>query len=365
MTTRRVVGCMTGTSLDALDAALVEIQGAGFGMRARFLRALSRPLGPLATPLRRLASQEPLRAGEIAEAALALAHLHAHAIRDLLAGDPCDLVGVHGQTVYHRPPTSWQLLQPAPIARAIAAPVVFDLRQADLAAGGQGAPITPIADFILYRSLAPHPAVANLGGFCNVTSWTPGDPASIRGQDVCACNQLLDAIARERLGLPFDDAGAHAARGTIRPDARADLDAVLAEQARAGRSLGTGDEALAWLARHPHASGQDLAATAVDALARCISASVPSADPLVLAGGGLRNRALKHAIAHTHPARVIASDEAGIPAPYREAAAFAVLAALCHDRVPITIPAVTRTPAPAPIAGAWINPPQGPHPRTP
>jgi anhydro-N-acetylmuramic acid kinase len=167
--TRRVVGCMTGTSLDGIDLALVEVTGTGLGMSARFARGLSAPLGPAADSLRALAAQEPMTAGQVARLSLQFAAAHAQALTDLLGGERSDLVCIHGQTVFHAPPASWQLLNPFPIARAASAPVVYDLRQADLAAGGQGAPITPIADFVLFRHAQESRAVVNLGGFCNVT----------------------------------------------------------------------------------------------------------------------------------------------------------------------------------------------------
>src|SRR5690349_11659226 len=138
---RRVVGCMTGTSIDALDASLVEIDGHGLAMRAKPVRNLTRDLGDLAPRLRALAEQQPMTAGQIAAIARDFALLHASAILELLAGEKADLICVHGQTVFHQPPLSWQLMQPAPIAQAVGCPVVYDLRQADLAAGGQGAPI--------------------------------------------------------------------------------------------------------------------------------------------------------------------------------------------------------------------------------
>lgn len=362
---RSVVGCMTGTSLDGLDVALVEIDGRGLDMTPRFVRGLSRPLGSVGPVLRRLAEQTPMPAGEIARAALELGELHAGAVGELLAGAPCDLVCVHGQTVFHSPPVSWQLINVFPIARALRTPVVFDLRQADLACGGQGAPITPIADAIWLRGVRVPWAVINLGGFCNVTRGGGGGTAfsllrDIRAADVCACNQLLDSVAREALGCPFDDQGSHALRGTVNGAALADLSGLLAAQHRAGRSLGTGDEAGEWVRRYRGAvSGPDLAATACEGVAARIVESVPGAAELYLAGGGERNVALVGAVsriaADTLGATVRSLAAVGLPGAFREAAHFAVLGALCQDRVPITLPAVTGVQA-APVCGAWVLP---------
>ncbi|MFN0131361.1 MAG: anhydro-N-acetylmuramic acid kinase [Phycisphaerales bacterium] len=361
-------GCMTGTSLDAIDAAIVEINGHGLSMSARLIEGRSAPLGDLAAPLRRLAEQQPMTAGEIADLSHRFALAHAALLRDLLGsssggGRTPDLVALHGQTVYHKPPLSWQLMNPAPVAALVRAPVVHDLRAADLAAGGQGAPITPIADWVFFGGTSAPLAIVNLGGFCNVTllpaASTPrdhsGELESIRGMDVCPCNHILDAVARATLGAPFDADGARAANGTPHDEALEDLEGVLASRARAHKSMGTGDEALDWVSRwRAHVPGPDLAATACEAIGSAIASATANRRAL-LAGGGARNRALAAAIASaaTGPVELVNPAEL---AQYREAAAMAVLGALCRDRVPITLPAVTGVRGPAPVSGSWVEP---------
>ena len=358
MRTRLSVGVMTGTSIDALDAALVGVTGEGLACRAVVESCLSRPLGDLAPRLRALAEQRPTTAGEIAALARDFALLHADACKELLAGRTPDLVCVHGQTIFHQPPVSWQLFQPAPLAHALRCPVVCDLRQADLAAGGQGAPITPIADWILFRRDEPT-AVVNLGGFCNVTLLPPavGTPDQIRARDVCACNQLLDALSRALLRAPYDDGGKAAAAGSPHEDALEDLIGVLKVQSAGRRSLGTGDEAADWLSRwRAHVAPNDLAATACEALAEVIAESIAGSDSALIAGGGVKNAALVARLRSAGPPAQT-TDAAGVPAAYREAAAFAILGCLAQDRVPITLPQVTRCHTslntPAPIAGLW------------
>lgn len=364
--TRLVAGCMTGTSIDSIDVALVEVRGRGLTMSARFVRGRTRSLGDLAIGLRRLADQHSATAGEIARLSREFALLHVEALRELLGTDAADLIVVHGQTVFHAPPVSWQMINPAPIARALRAPVVFDLRAADLAAGGQGAPITPLADWVLFRRAGATPAcmaIVNLGGFCNITLLPPvqgtegGEIREIEGFDVCACNQLLDGIARELFGVPFDEGGRHALRGAVHPEALEDLVRVLRAQSRARRSLGTGDEGAAWISRwRARAAPDDLAATACEALGSVIAERVRPASLVLLAGGGARNAALAGAITSNASCRVEPLDARGVPIEHREAACMAVLGALCQDRVPITLPRVTGVPAPAPVAGAWVYP---------
>lgn len=365
---RVVVGVMTGTSLDGIDTVVARIEGVGLAMRARVLLHRRDELGPVADGLRRAARQEPLSAGDLACLALQLGERLAEAIdvaRNEAGEGVPDLVAVHGQTIVHKPPVSWQLVNPAPIATRLQCPVVFDLRQADLAAGGQGAPITPLADWVLFRQDGTRRAVVNLGGFCNASIVTP-DLDDVLGFDVCACNQVLDAVARAALGTSYDKDGRAARSGRSDRDAAEALRVTLDGQRSARRSLGTGDEAMAWVDEHQRRlDGADLAATAVAAVGGCINAAVGEHDvqSIVLAGGGARNLALVEAVrgktqgqraAHVTHATVL-SDAFGVPVEAREALAMAVLGAMCADGVPITLPQVTGCPAPAPVAGTWCS----------
>lgn len=366
---------MTGTSLDALDVALVAIDGTGWSLRAEWIAGASRPLGPLAAPLRSLASQAPLSVGTIARLVHDFSWLHARTIRDFVAQRAIDLVAAHGQTVFHAPPVSWQLLNPTPIAHALQVPVVCDLRAADLAAGGQGAPITPVADYLLFADEREPRAVVNLGGFCNITclparrrrdGGSADDLAAIRALDVCACNHLLDGLARRLLGQPHDENGCRAGTGQVIPTLRDELLEWLRTQAASNRSLGTGDELDACVRRAASAGpAADVLRSACEALATVIVETVRSAaareqlappERYLLAGGGTRNRVLVAALtAHARgPAEL--TEAHGVPAAYREAAAMAVLGALCQDGVPITLPAVTGVESPAPLAGVWAFP---------
>jgi anhydro-N-acetylmuramic acid kinase len=361
---RLVAGCMTGTSLDALDVALVEVTGRGLDLRAKVRGGVTRPLGSLARHLRRLAEQEPLTAGEIAARAREFALRHLAALRHAAGRKRLDFVAVHGQTVFHAPPLSWQLLNPAPLAEGLGVPVVYDLRAADLARGGQGAPITPLSDYVFFRAPDHARLIVNLGGFCNVT-WLPPVPrgadhaAALRrigGGDVCACNQLLDALARVLLKAPYDRGGCHAARGRVREAPFRDLRRLLDAQARGGRSLGTGDELRGWLVKYRNrCAAEDLARCTCAAIAETIVARAKRAGELILAGGGVHNATLREELSRRAGVPVRLSDACGVPAAYREAAGMAVLGALCQDRVPITLPQVTGVRR-APVAGHWVYP---------
>jgi len=359
MAERTVVGCMTGTSIDALDAAVVRLRGSGLSMSARVVQTASWPLGDLAGDLRAAAEQRPASAGWFASLAHRFGAFHAERLGPWLEGlglHP-DFACVHGQTVFHAPPASWQLIDPAPVARRLACPVVFDLRSADLAAGGQGAPITPLADWVLFREAGTTRAVVNLGGFCNITLLPAGaGPEGVRGFDACACNQVLDACARTGLGKPFDEDGRAARSGTVHPEGAAELMAALTRQRSEGRSLGTGDEAGAWAERwSARLNGPDLCATACEGVGRAVADACAGAEELVLAGGGERNRALVGAIERSAGLPIRTTDDLGVPASHREAAAMAVLGALCVDGVAITLPQVTGCAGPAPLSGSWCG----------
>lgn len=351
---------MTGTSLDGLDVCALEAAGRGLAASFAVKAFLSKPLGPVGDQLRSLASGQAMTAGEISRLGLAFGELHAVAIAECAeqAGRP-DLVAVHGQTVFHAPPASWQFINPWPIARRLGCPIVSDLRGADLSAGGQGAPITPLADWLLFRSAIEDRAVINLGGFCNVTLLPRASGIdAVRGLDVCACNHVLDAAARAALGLDFDPSGENAAKGIPHATARDSLVGVLTGQSKGGRSLGTGDESTAWVARwSTELSSAQLLATAVDAVAQAIASSVRGSGRLIVAGGGAMNLTLVSAIARHADADAARSDQYGIAVTHREAAEMGVLGLLAMDGEPITLPQVTGRGGAAPIAGSWINRP--------
>lgn len=359
---RLVFGFMTGTSLDGLDAAAVRVSGDSLGLRMDEIRATASLDIParLGRSLRAIASGEPVPSRDIARAAHELGDLHAAGARELIAlAGPPDLACAHGQTVLHAPPDSWQLLNPWPLARETNCPVVYDLRGADLAAGGQGAPVTPIADWVLFREERETRVVVNLGGFCNVTVIPAGAaPADLRGMDVCACNHLLNGAARLALDRPFDRDGEHALRGTPDAEVVESLARLLAAQRAEGRSLGSGDELASALASNRSLAPDDLLASVVGAISNTIASAISAHKPdrVLLAGGSARNRAMAGALAAQFPMiPVEPTDALHVPATHREAACFAVLGALCADRTPITIPAITGCDSPAPISGSWIT----------
>ncbi|MEL7473983.1 MAG: anhydro-N-acetylmuramic acid kinase [Planctomycetota bacterium] len=362
-TTRTAIGCMTGTSLDGLDVAAMRVDIANdittASPRIEYLAGRSTSLGHVAKSLRSLASGQRLNAAEITEAAHGLAQVHADAIAPLASTHPPDLIALHGQTVFHAPPHSWQLMNPWPVAQQFACPVITDLRGADLAAGGQGAPITPLADWAFFRSPTESRCVVNLGGFCNLSHLAASaPPEAVTARDVCACNQLLDAIAHESMRTPFDRDGAVAESGVPNTTIVQQLEAALAGQHAAHRSLGSGDELqslAAALARRTEAP--ELAASGCVAIARVIATAIESrTDRVLLAGGGIHNRRLLAELTAAIAAPCESTDGFGVPATYREAAAIALLGSLARDGIPITLQQVTGRGQRVARPGVWVEP---------
>ncbi len=379
---RHIIGCMTGTSLDGLDAALVRITGEGLAMRAEFIAMVSRPLGDLADTLRSFASGHAHPPLDFLRAARKLGELHATACAELATGQPVDLVVAHGQTIWHAPRDphghlSWQLFDPWPIVRQLRAPVCYDLRQADLIAGGEGAPITPIADWVMYRSDREHRAIVNLGGIVNITRLPPNAlPEDIGGGDICAGNIVIDGlVARLFPGNRFDEDGRLSSAGRFRGEIAEILGKEFHSFLGQG-SLGRETFDAAMIDRlvsrlSPRFTPQDILVSAIDEIANHVAdlaviQRVGSFDEperpepcatVILAGGGVRNPTyvdrIRLACQGRH--RVTTSDALGIPIEAREAMAFAVLGALSQDGVPITLPGVTGSTTPG-RAGAWIHP---------
>ncbi|RPH58679.1 MAG: hypothetical protein EHM83_17020, partial [Burkholderiales bacterium] len=212
---RRFIGLMSGTSLDAVDGALIEIDARAAGLRtASFVsQALDETLR---SELEALQATSPDELARAAIAANRLADAYAAVAAELLAGAGCppsaiSAIGAHGQTVRHRPELDYtiQLLNPARLAEACGIPVVCDLRAADIAAGGQGAPLAPAFHAWVFRDAVERRAVVNLGGIANVTLLPPAiaTAEAVLGFDTGPANTLLDVWCRRHTGAAFDRDG--------------------------------------------------------------------------------------------------------------------------------------------------------------
>jgi len=334
------VGLMSGTSLDGVDAALVEIVPRGAGYRVDLLQFETVPFD---TDLRRaLSAALAPNEGSIAVAAAlhrALGETFGRAALSVAGRAQPRYVASHGQTVWHdgRRSVTLQLGDAFAIREIVRATVCYDFRSADCAAGGQGAPLVPYADVLLFGDCAEDRVALNLGGIANVTLMPAGAaPQSITGFDTGPANMLLDALVRERTGgaQAYDRDGAMAASGAVDTSL---LEALLADDYFAQtppKTTGRERFGAHFLARHSERIGrlrtEDALATLVELTAATVAEAVAAAGltaaHVIVAGGGARNAALMRRIAERLPdARLETSDAMGIAADAKEAVAFALL----------------------------------------
>lgn len=362
------LGLMSGTSLDGVDIALIDTDGHAvqrFGpVAARPFNAEERSLLRGALTDAQALTDRHARPGRLAEAEAMITDAYADAIRDLLARQESGraaVVGVHGQTVLHRPQDQLtvQLIDANALARRCGLPVVHDLRGADVAAGGQGAPLVPVFHQALARAarLEPPVAVVNIGGVANVT-WIGGGDA-LMAFDTGPGNALLDDWVYRHTGEPMDRDGALAASGGVIAEALATLEAGLSNylakeppKSLDRLDLSAGD-ALDGL------SVEDGAATLTAFTARCIAQSLfyfpEPPKSWIVGGGGARNPALMRALSEALPGDVTTADSFGWRSDFIEAQAFAFLAVRSLQGLPITFPGTTGVPRPL-TGGSLIQP---------
>ncbi len=370
MTVIRAIGLMSGTSFDGVDAAMVDTDGERIaGLGATHYRPYSEDeRAVLRQALTEAASLSDRRSrpGILAEAEALITRTHAEAAEALLAkggvaaGDVA-VVGFHGQTVIHRPERrlTVQIGDAAALARRLGIAVVHDFRAADVAAGGQGAPLVPVFHRAMAATLdRPHPmAVLNIGGVANLT-FVDGGPDPI-AFDTGPGNALIDDFMRARTGARYDDNGDVAAAG--KPD-QAFIGRVLQQRffaQKPPKSLDRNAFAFANIGL-PEFSVPDGAATLAALTVAAVVRAVPHlpTPPVawIVSGGGARNRTLMRMLAEClAPASVETADDAGWSADALEAQAFAYLAVRSLRGLPITFPSTTGAPRPL-VGGVLVSP---------
>jgi anhydro-N-acetylmuramic acid kinase len=344
----RIIGLMSGTSLDGVDVALLETDG-------EFLitpgPALTHPFPPalradLRTLLDRAADLPPDDPFLLAtEKSLTVHHLET--IR--IINEQADLIGFHGQTILHRPDQrrTWQIGDANLLARETRTPVAYDFRAADVAAGGQGAPFVPAYHAALAANLEKPLVILNIGGVANITYIAPD--GTLLACDTGPGNALLDDFCQRHLGVPMDRDGALAAAGTPHEPT---LSALLAHPyfARpAPKSLDRQDfaQALSTLEALPL---PDAAATLV-AFTTCAALATPlptAPKRLLVTGGGRHNPAIMAALAAAAPCPISPVEAEGWSGDALEAQCFAYLAARVLRGLPLSYPGTTGVPRPMP-----------------
>lgn len=343
------VGLMSGTSLDAVDGALVDFREA----RPRTLRFVSRPIDrALRSELLALQSPGPDELHRAALAAIALTRAYADVVHALRAdGAPApEAIGAHGQTVRHRPESGYtlQLIDGALLAELTGVGVACDFRSADVAAGGQGAPLVPAFHHAVFAHPFRRRAIVNIGGMANVSLLSPGQ--AILGFDTGPGNVLLDHWCAAHTGAPFDRGGAWAASGRVLPGV---LDAMLTEayfDRPAPKSTGRELFDAGWLARRLDEAGaggvspSDIQATLAELTARTVARACTGfgAEEIFVCGGGSANADLMTRLGRACPGiRIETTAALGAEPQAVEAVAFAWLAERRVRLLPGNLPSVT------------------------
>lgn len=329
------VGLMSGTSLDGVDAALVDFAAPPGRLVASHFVPYPDDLRAEALALNAPGPDELERAAQLANR---LADLYARAAVELLdrtqtMRDAVVAIGCHGQTVRHRPDRGYtiQLVNAARLAEASGVRVVADFRSRDVAAGGQGAPLVPAYHAACFAMPDTHRVIANVGGIANVTDLRPGAP--VHGFDTGPGNVLIDAWAARHLGAPYDRDGAWAASGTVADTLLAAMMADPYFAAPPPKSTGRDYFNDAWLGRFElgRLAPQDVQATltalTATSVARSIELFCGGADELLVCGGGAHNACLMRELGARLPStRVATTASAGVDPDWVEAMAFAWLA---------------------------------------
>ena len=330
-----VVGLMSGTSLDGVDAVLVDFSAGQPHTLATFW--LPYPAAVRQQALQLQAAQHD----EIHSAALfanELARCYAEAVRQVLTGAGVDAaqvaaIGCHGQTIRHQPAAGYsvQLNNPALLAELSGIAVVADFRSRDIAAGGQGAPLVPAFHAAVFGDPQRHRIILNVGGMANLTDLNPGQ--TVRGFDCGPGNLLLDAWIERHKGQRYDDAGRWANEGQVLAGL---LHSLLDEAFFATsppKSCGRDEFNMAWLDSHlaGRERPEDVQATLLELTASSATTAIGrwcgKPDELFVCGGGARNPALMARLQHHLPDCPVAGTGAlGQPADWVEAVAFAWLA---------------------------------------
>lgn len=362
LTAPRVLGMISGTSADAIDAALVQIEGRSM----RLLRFASRPYPPETRELIFALMEDRATVRQLSRAHFLVGELFADVAVTLLEGERVDLIGSHGQTVahlpYETPPSTLQIGEAAVIAEKTGALTVSDFRTADLALGGQAAPLVPFFDSWLLRSETVDRAAINIGGMANV-SWVPRQGQStgsggdeVRGWDSGPGNVISDALAERFLGQPADFDGKFAAGGQVIPEI---LEQMLRHpyfSATGPKSTGREDFGRDFFEPYlERAQPADLMRTALALTAETLLQSmrplISGPFEMVVGGGGYHNPTLMQELrerASSLPLqRLVGFEEFGITADAREACAFALMAhETLHGR-PSSLATVTGARRPA------------------
>jgi anhydro-N-acetylmuramic acid kinase len=358
--TRLIAGAMSGTSADGVDVAIVRIEGRGQNMAAQLVHWHHRAYpGGLRQAIYEIRLGTPTPLSILAGVGRELTLAHAAAVNEALvaahlSSDRLAAVAAHGQTLYHDPPDTIQWLDPALLAAEVGAVVVSDFRRADCAVGGQGAPLVPLADFILLRHSQKNRVLLNIGGIANITYLRAGAKLDdLIAFDTGPGNCISDHLSRQfdPHGPGWDVEGHLASRGVpIYPL----VQQVLADPYFAKPPPKSTDgpamverftDALTEIGRKFPLENLLRSACLISAdtiLAAIRQFCKPFPDEIIISGGGTKNLTLMSLLRQPlGEVPIRSSEEVGIPSAAKEAMAFALLGAATLDGIPGNVPAAT------------------------
>ncbi|HWP40427.1 MAG TPA: anhydro-N-acetylmuramic acid kinase [Tepidisphaeraceae bacterium] len=355
---------MSGTSADGVDVAIVRIAGRQLSMTADLLHhhhvAYEPGLRELIFTAR--GPQQQVRLSDLAEMARQISLTYARAVTEALAAaglSAADLAAVaaHGQTLYHDPPHTIQWLDPALLAAEVGCAVVSDFRRADCAAGGQGAPLVPFADYILFRHPTKNRVLLNIGGIANLTWLKAGGTIDeVMAFDTGPGNCISDDLCRRHdpAGPGYDPAGQIALRGqvhapTVKAFARSDFVTRPPPKSTDGPAMIAQFQRIKQLTGFTGSVEDELAtacACCAEAVARALELGAQSwwrgwPDEILISGGGVNNRCLMNLLHQSLAGRATLRAMDRQMAGAKEAVAFALLGAATLDGVPANVPSVT------------------------
>ena len=354
----KVIGLMSGTSLDGIDAALLETDGQDIARPGPSLtlpyKDEMRTLLRAALDAARTASQNGPVPGIIGEAEQRLTLAHAEAVKTLLAKvGSADLIGFHGQTILHRPEKgwTWQIGDGALLARETGIDVINDFRTGDVAAGGQGAPLMPLYHAARARGQAEPLVVVNIGGVAQVT-YICGD--TVLAFDTGPGNAPIDDWMQRHTGRPVDTDGALAASGTVNEAALHDmLDHPFFSRVppKSLDRMDFGMEAVEGLS--PADGAATLTAFTAASLARAAEHFPQAPQNWIVSGGGRHNRTLMAMLKARVAAPVMSANDAGWDGDALEAEGFAYLAMRAKRGLPLSLPTTTGVARPMTGGKYW------------
>ena len=338
------LGLMSGTSIDGVDAALIMTDGE---RNVNMLGSLTLPYDIIFREQIRTVIASKVYTDKIRSIEHALTLKHVKAVKSLLAREgklasEIDIIGFHGQTLFHQPKIgkTWQIGDAALLAAETGIDVVADFRSADVAAGGEGAPLTPVFHLALSQDLKRPLAILNLGGVANVT-WIGMDDV-LMSFDTGPGNALLDDWVREKDGRPYDAQGKLASIGNVNEDVLAELLSHSYFNRPVPKSMDRGE-----IDPKPaqHLSTSDGAATLTAFSAAAVAQSTKHfpkpPKQWIIAGGGRHNPILVAALADRLEAPVSVAESVGWDGDALEALAFAYLAVRSLRNLPLTFPSTT------------------------